>query len=560
MFNNEIINEIKSKIDYLEFYRQYTEGLKKTGKSYWARCPFHQETKPSFQINIYTGMWKCWGEQIGGDVFSFYSRYYNMSRYDAIVTLAETYGVQIELSTEEQELRDKNKKLYNINNIMCKKYQENLLTPSGRNALNYITKRRLFSMDIINKFKIGCGIDNLPNDPRLLNLGLIKENDNGDTYSTFRSNRITIPRLNENGKIVSFTGRLITDSETLPKYLHTGDTDIYSKHKHVMGLYQAKFAIREHKKVIIVEGELDMIRAHERGICNTISLSGLALSVEQLSLLKKYTNNFYFYIEDIKTADALPRLYNTIKNEIPYANIYVIESIVDNDSKCDLDEYLRSHTSEDFKKRIKRAKTYNEYQISYLTNLFDSTEPPEIKTKKLKQIAMFLNTIKNRVDREQYVLMVAEKTMISESSIYNTMNQCKKMDLTYSQPKQLTWLSRPVYTQRIIISTLFSDLDKYKLLDTMQRLNIIEYLEPFYKNILLELRNYILSNNIDGKVDYNNYFTTISSKNDEFLEGIITDIHMKSYELEDIEDDQIEELLYEQIDTLKEYNLVESEV
>ena len=253
-------------------------------------------------------------------------------------------------------------------------------------------------------------------------------------------------------------------------------------------------------------------------------------------------------------------MYNTIKNEIPYANIYVIESIVDNDSKCDLDEYLRSHTSEDFKKRIKRAKTYNEYQISYLTNLFDSTEPPEIKTKKLKQIAMFLNTIKNRVDREQYVLMVAEKTMISESSIYNTMNQCKKMDLTYSQPKQLTWLSRPVYTQRIIISTLFSDLDKYKLLDTMQRLNIIEYLEPFYKNILLELRNYILSNNIDGKVDYNNYFTTISSKNDEFLEGIITDIHMKSYELEDIEDDQIEELLYEQIDTLKEYNLVESEV
>lgn len=557
MFDNEVINEIKSKVDYYEFYSNYTEGIKKVGKSYWARCPFHQETKPSFQINVNTGIWKCWGEQIGGDIFNFYSRYYNMSKHDAIIAIAETYGVQLHLTKEEQDLRDRNKKFYNINKVMCRKYQENLYTPDGARALTYITKRRGFSMDIIKKFKIGCGINNLPNDDRLFELNLIKEGENGDYYSTFRNNRIVIPRINENGKIVSFTGRLINDGD--PKYIHTQDTPIFSKHEHVMGLYQAKYAIREHKKVIIVEGELDMIRAHEKGISNTVALSGLALSVEQLSLLKKYTNNFYVYVEDSKTAEALPRLYETIKQEIPYANIYVIQG-GDIDNKCDLDDYLRSHTSEDFKKLIKRATTYNEYQISFLANEFNPTDSPEIKTKKLRTIASFLNTIKNSVDREQYVIMVAEKTLMVESVIYNAMNKCKKQEIYYSTPKKLTWLSRPVYTQRIIISTLFTDLNKGKLLDTISKLNIVDYLEPLYKSIFLELRDYILGNTQEGKVDYNKYFTEISSKNDELLEGIITDIHMKSYELEDIEDEQIEELLTEQVDTLKEYAMVTSEV
>ena len=557
MFDNEVINEIKSKVDYYEFYSNYTEGIKKIGKSYWARCPFHQETKPSFQINVNTGIWKCWGEQIGGDIFNFYSRYYNMSKHDAIIAIAETYGVQLHLTQEEQDLRDRNKKFYNINKVMCRKYQENLYTPDGAQALTYITKRRGFSMDIIKKFKIGCGINNLPNDDRLFELNLIKEGENGDYYSTFRNNRIVIPRISENGKIVSFTGRLINDGD--PKYIHTQDTPIFSKHEHVVGLYQAKYAIREHKKVIIVEGELDMIRAHEKGISNTVALSGLALSVEQLSLLKKYTNNFYVYVEDSKTAEALPRLYETIKQEIPYANIYVIQG-GDIDNKCDLDDYLRSHTSEDFKKLIKRATTYNEYQISFLANEFNPTDSPEIKTKKLRTIASFLNTIKNSVDREQYVIMVAEKTLIVESVIYNAMNKCKKQEIYYSTPKKLTWLSRPVYTQRIIISTLFTDLNKGKLLDTISKLNIVDYLEPLYKSIFLELRDYILGNTQEGKVDYNKYFTEISSKNDELLEGIITDIHMKSYELEDIEDEQIEELLTEQVDTLKEYAMVTSEV
>jgi len=557
MFDNEVINEIKSKVDYYEFYSNYAEGIKKIGKSYWARCPFHQETKPSFQINVNTGIWKCWGEQIGGDIFSFYSRYYNMSKHDAIIAIAETYGVQLHLTQEEQDLRDRNKKFYNINKVMCRKYQENLYTPDGAQALTYITKRRGFSMDIIKKFKIGCGINNLPHDDRLFELNLIKEGENGDYYSTFRNNRIVIPRINENGKIVSFTGRLINDGD--PKYIHTQDTPIFSKHEHVMGLYQAKYAIREHKKVIIVEGELDMIRAHEKGISNTVALSGLALSVEQLSLLKKYTNNFYVYVEDDKTAEALPRLYETIKQEIPYANIYVIQ-VGDKDNKCDLDDYLRSHTSEDFKKLIKRATTYNEYQISFLANKFEPTDSPEVKTKKLKTIASFLNTIKNSVDREQYVIMVAEKTLMVESVIYNAMNKCKKQEIYYSTPKKLTWLSRPVYTQRIIISTLFTDLDKGKLLDTISRLNIVDYLEPLYKSIFLDLRDYILGNTQEGKIDYNKYFTEISSKNDELLEGIITDIHMKSYELEDIEDEQIEELLTEQVDTLKEYAMATSEV
>lgn len=554
MLNTEVINEIKTKVNYLEFYSQFLEDFKKTGKSYWARCPFHQETKPSFQVNVNTGIWKCWGEQIGGDIFSFYSRYYNTTRNDAIVILAETYGVKIELSPEEQEQYDKNKRLYKINKVICQKYQENLFTPEGKIALNYITKRRLFSLDIIKKFKIGCGINNLPNDSRLLELNIIKEGENG-IYSTFRSNRIVIPKFDESGKIVSFTGRLIDDESNLPKYLHTEDTPIYSKHENITGLYQAKYEIKKHKKVIIVEGELDMLRAHEKNICNTVALSGLALSEQQVVLLKKYTNNFYIYLEDDKTASALPRLYEQIKKEIPYANIYVITTQNNLNEKCDLDDYLKKHTTEDFKKCINRAKTYNEFQIQHLTDSFDVTQPIEVKTKFLYKIASFLNTIKNYLDRKQYIEMVAEKTMISEDSIYKAIKKCNKDEIRYQSESKITWLERPVYAQRIILSTFFADFNIYNLLDCIEKLDISSYMEPFYNKILNSLKDYILKNIIDGKVDYNNYFTDILTYNDKYLEDVITDIHMKSYELEDIEESQLKELLEEQIETLRNYDM-----
>lgn len=559
MLNTDIINEIKEKVDYLEFYSQYLEDLKKTGKNYWARCPFHQETKPSFQINMNTGIWKCWGEQIGGDIFSFYSRYYNTTRNDAIITIAEIYGVKIELSEEEQSQYDKNKKLYKINKIICDKYQENLFTPEGKKALNYLTKRRLFSVDIIKKFKIGCGINELPNDSRLLELGVIKSGDNG-TYSTFRTNRIVIPKFNESGKIVSFTGRLIDDDSNLPKYLHCENTQIYNKHENITGLYQAKYEIKKHKKVIIVEGELDMLRAHEKGICNTIALSGLALSEQQIVLLKKYTNNFYFYVEDEKTANALPRLYDQIKKEIPYANIYIITTQKDLQEKCDLDDYLKKNTTEDFKKCINRAKTYNEYQIQYLTNNFDVTQSIENKTKFLYKIASFLNTIKNYIDRKQYIEMVSEKTMISEDSIYKAVKKCNRDNIEYKNDSKITWLEKPVFTQRIILSTFFADFDIYDLINYIEKLEISKYMEPFYNKILNDLKNYVLKNVKDGKVDYNKYFTKISSYEDNYIEDVITDIHMKAYELEDIDDSQLEDLLKEQIETLRNYSINREEI
>lgn len=559
--DKDIVNTIKEKADYLEFYSQYTEGLRKMGKNYWARCPFHQESKPSFQINMATGMWRCWGEQIGGDIFSFYAKYFNTTRRDAIIILAETYGVKIELSQEEQEEYNRNKNLYNINKIICKKFQDNLFTPEGSTALAYLTKKRGFSLDIIKKFKIGCGISELPVDQRLIDLGLIKQY-NDKYYSTFNPNRAVIPRINESGKVVAFSGRLVVENpeKSAPKYYHATSTPIYNQYEHVMGLYQAKYEIRKHQKVIIVEGELDMVRAHEKGICNTVALSGLALSVEQIALLKKYTNNFYFYIEDSATDKALPKLYEMIKKEIPYANIFVINEIGPNGEKCDLDDYLRRHSSEDFKKCISRAKTYNEYQISYLANKYDVTQPVEVNRKSIIDISSFLNTIKNPVDRKQYVEFVASKTMNSETTIYKAMKECQKKDIYFQQDKKITWLDRPVFVQRMIISTFFANFNKYNLLNYIDSLKIDSYMEPYYGNILNRLMSYVLRNIKDGEVDYNEFFTEISSKQDNILEDIINDIHMKSYELEDIPEEDLEQLLLEQIDILKEYSMDQERV
>lgn len=262
-YSREQIDELKSKIDYEEFYKKYIPDLQQRGSKLWACCPWHQETKPSFCIDQNLGLWRCFGAcNEGGDVIKFYQKHFSVSFSEAVIALAEMYNYELQISDEEKKFRDECNKIYELNRIVADKAMEVL--ECDEDAWNYVTKIRGISPKMIEVFKIGRG-GNVPVTNGTIKAGIVAQDKYGRYRTQLGNNRILFPRFNENGKVISFTGRLFTD-EGWAKYLHLKDTQVYTKGNNLYGLYQAKKYIKHFKSVIMVEGQVDCIKCHQKAL------------------------------------------------------------------------------------------------------------------------------------------------------------------------------------------------------------------------------------------------------------------------------------------------------
>lgn len=557
IYNKEQINEIKSKIDYFEFYKEYLPDLTQRGKLAWALCCFHNDKHPSLSVSPNYGIYRCWSCGEHGDVFNFVQKYHNLNFNEAVEFLAEKYNVNLEVSDEVKAQRERRKALVNINKTMCEKFQSSL--ERNNEAWNYLTQIRGFSPKIIQDFKLGCGIDKLPNKESLKILGLISTGEYGD-YTTFPSNRVMIPRINEKGEVVSFTGRLYTDDKG-SKYKHTINTEIYNKSEFIFGLYQAKKYIKHFNSVTLVEGEMDVIKCHQKGIVNAVCLSGVTVDDKQINLLKKYTNTFYVCVEDgailgenimdKKQPTPLEKLYKSIKDNIPYAKVYIVDLRNKDGSKCDPDMYLEKHTREEFKDLLKRAKIYNEYVLCDIISKFNPKNI-EDKTKCIHAVVSRLIEINNYLDRKQYIELVANKLMISENDIYRQIKY-KTNSEDKLRSENITWDNKPVYAQKVLLSICLAPNFDHKKSLSLVSLYAENLMEPFYKNILNDIiKPFILAQS--KNIDLNEMFTNINYGGvDDVVKQTIINCYMKIDQFEDFTDEDLEELIQEQCETLKEW-------
>ena len=567
IFTKEQLNSIKEKVDYFEFYKQYLPELKRTGSNRaFSPCCFHSETKPSLCISLDCGIWRCFGGcNTYGDIFKFYQKFFNVSFTEAVQAIAKMYDVELVISDEERERYEYQQSLYNVNEIMCRKFEETL---EGNNeAWNYLTKIRGLSPKIIKQFRLGAGIKGLPEKESLKKLGLIKYSEQQKRWKpSLGSFRVIFPRFDESGHIVSFTGRDYKGIENAPKYLHLVNTDIYEKSHVIYGLYQAKKYIQRYNKVICCEGEGDMLKCYQKGIVNAVALSGLNASDEQINLLKKYTNNFYICVEDGailkrsqdshtgKYISSLDKLYNKIKENIPYANVYIIDLRKPDGSKCDPDMYLTDHTREDFEKLIQDAKVYNEYIIN---SKLVGVNPKNIeeKTACINILIPMLANIPNFLTRKQYIELVSNKLLIPENDIYRKVKiYVEKQDRI--ETENITWDSRPVFVQKMLLSMCFAP--NFNNFSTASNILFLaqDYMEPFYKNML---NNFILpyikqQDNVEH-TDFKPFFDDLmyNDKVNDVERETLTDIYMKTEQLEDFTQDDVQELIEEQINILKQY-------
>lgn len=291
-YSDELIDEIRNKNDIVDVISQYVT-LKRSGRNFFGLCPFHKEKSPSFSVSPDKQIFHCFGCGVGGNVFHFLQKIENISFLEALESLANQAGIN--LPTLDNAVDDKlirlKSKVYKINEIAANFYHERLYKPESKQAQDYIKKRRLDNKTLKN-FLIGYSgnFNELYmelkrqgfTEEEILASCLVNKNENGKYIDRFRR-RLMFPIQDTRNRIIAFGGRVLDDSK--PKYINSPENIVYHKGRHLFGLNIAKKV--EIKKIIIVEGYMDAISLHQRGIHNAVASLGTALTEQQGRLLRK---------------------------------------------------------------------------------------------------------------------------------------------------------------------------------------------------------------------------------------------------------------------------------
>lgn len=275
-YSDEIIEEVRQTNDIVDIISQYVH-LKRSGRNFFGLCPFHNEKSPSFSVSPDKQIFHCFGCGVGGNVFTFLSKIEGINFVEAVQTLAERSNIQLptlenNVDTAKEELKAK---VLKVNEFTAAYYHENLYKPESKIAQDYI-KRRKLSNETLKSFRLGFSgkFDELYQalkkegfqDLEILESGLVNKNDK-DRYIDRYRNRLMFPICDARGRVIAFGGRVLDDSK--PKYINSPENIVYSKGRNLFGLNVAKKG--DTKKLLIVEGYMDVISLHQRGITNVVA-------------------------------------------------------------------------------------------------------------------------------------------------------------------------------------------------------------------------------------------------------------------------------------------------
>ena len=303
MISQQTIQEIQSRIDIYDIVGSFVK-LKRRGTNYIGNCPFHNEKTPSFTVSPSKEIYKCFGCGKSGNAIGFVMEHEKYSYVEALRWLATRYNIDIvetETSPEYKEQQQTADSLHILNQFAAKYFSEQLLeSEEGQNnALSYL-KERGFNDNTIEKFQIGyClnqrdaftreALKNQYSEEILKKSGLTIERD-GQLYDNYRG-RIIFPIQNQSGKIIGFGARVIGNSDRGPKYINTPENELYIKSRILYGSFFARHPIDKFDECYLVEGYTDVTAMHQAGIENVVASGGTSLTIDQLRLIKKYTNN-----------------------------------------------------------------------------------------------------------------------------------------------------------------------------------------------------------------------------------------------------------------------------
>lgn len=418
-YPDELIEEIRINNDILDVVGEYVK-LEKKGKSYFGLCPFHKEKTPSFSVDNTKQMYYCFGCGKGGSVIQFIMEAENLDYIEAIKFLAEKARITLpEGGSEEERKRAlKIQELIKINTDAARFYYEQLNESKNSDARQYLKDRKV-SESVIKKFGLGYSSNewNLLynflksknySDEDLVSSGLILARKNGEGYFDRFRGRIMFPIFDLRGNVIGFGGRVLDNS--LPKYMNSPETIVYNKRRNLYALNFAKNS--GEKRIIVVEGYMDVISLYQFGIINTVASLGTALTESQGRILKKYAEEIIISYDADTAGQAATMRGLDLLDDIG-CNVKVLQIPKGKDP----DEFVKANGAMEFKKLLDNALSLVEYKIKVLRSQIDTTEI-EGKISFLNKTADILAKIDNSVEQEMYIKKISKEYDISQESMF----------------------------------------------------------------------------------------------------------------------------------------------
>ncbi len=422
MYEKKEIQKLIDNLDIVEVISEYV-NLKKSGSGYMGLSPFKEERTPSFSVSPVKNMFYDFSSGIGGNVIKFYQLINDINFPQAVKELSQKYNIPLKTSNFGNNYNYN----YEINQNKYKEYYEILSSAheffknaikDDEKALKYMEERGFLPKDI-KKFEIGFSLNERDelfkylvkknfSEKKILELGLVKRNESGVVYDTFR-NRIMFPIYNPQNKIVGFGGRIIEKDTDLPKYLNSADSVVFKKGKELFGLKNRGEAIKRKGFAMLMEGYLDVLTVRKHGFETAVASLGTAFTEEQASLIKRYTKNIIIaYDNDEAGKNAIIRAgYILKKLDFEIKCLRITENVKDPD------EFLRKYGKRKFIETLKKSVDFYDFLlIEFKKNL----NMEEIASKRIlvKKFKPFFESFETELDKELYIQKLSHEIGIEE--------------------------------------------------------------------------------------------------------------------------------------------------
>ncbi len=414
--NDETIEKVRDTSDIVNIISEYI-SLKKSGSNYVGLCPFHNEKTPSFTVSEQKQYFHCFGCGEGGDAVTFIMKRENLGFPEAIKYLADKMGIAIdETEPKNDKITHERNRGYEINKEAARFFYSNLTKNS--NALNYLYRRNI-SDKVIKQFGLGFSLDKWDalynhlkakgySNEEIEKLGLIGKKSNSEGYFDKFRGRIIFPIIDVKGRVIGFGGRVLND--TMPKYLNSKETLVFNKGNNLYGLNLLnKFSDR--KRIILVEGYIDVISLFSKGINYAVASLGTALTEKQAKLLKRYGENVYIcYDTDQAGINATNKGIQMLLNEDIQPKIVML-----GDYK-DPDDFLKENNLSDFETKLNESLNHIDYRI-YINKKKYNLNEPEGKIKFTMEIAKIIKSLKSPIEKDVYINKISKDMNISKEAI-----------------------------------------------------------------------------------------------------------------------------------------------
>ena len=441
MIPQETVNRILDAAQIVDVVGDFVT-LKKRGANHIACCPFHNEKTPSFSVSASKGIYKCFGCGKSGTAVGFVMEHENMSYTEALKYLAKKYHIEVvekEETAEDIAQRQRNESLLLVSEYAGRFFQESLSTPEGQ-AIGYqYFRSRGLEDETIRKYGLGwapVGRKAFSEAARaagykeefLIETGLSIKYDDGRLVDRFHD-RVMFPIHSVSGRVIAFGGRTLKTDKTVAKYVNSPETEIYVKSRSLYGIYFAKNEISRQDRCILVEGYLDVLSMHQLGITNVVASSGTSLTVEQIRLIRKFTNNItIIYDGDGAGIKAALRGIGLVLKEGMNVKVVLLPD------GQDPDDFARKHSLEEVRDHIAR----NEQDfIGFKTDLLldEAGNDPIKRASLINDVADTIALIPDAVVRAVYVRTCADKFEIDEQILTDRVSR-SRTDMLLAEQKE----------------------------------------------------------------------------------------------------------------------------